>query len=81
MTVNRTQIAGGQKAYEEDVDQGILAGLIHVAEEVRALNLVDNTSGRRRKVTQVFRFSQHGGNIETGQQQREYGISGTYYVT
>lgn len=46
MIVNRTQIASGQEANEKDVDQGILAGLIHVAEEVRALDLVDNTGGR-----------------------------------
>lgn len=73
----RAQIAGGQETHAEDVDQGILVGLVHVAEEVRAPHFVDNAGGRRRKVAQVFRVGQHGGNIETGQQQREHGIAGT----
>jgi len=63
----RTQIVGRQEAHEEDVDQGILIGLVHVAAEVRALNLVDNAGGRRRKTPPVFCFSQHGRNIKTGQ--------------
>lgn len=73
----RTQIAGGQKTNEKDVDKGIFVGLVHVAEEVRALDFVDNAGGRGRKVAQVFRFGQHGRDIETGQQQREHGIAGT----
>jgi len=77
MYVYRTQIAGGQKTHEEDVDKGILVGLLHVAKEIRALDFVDNAGGCRRKVTEVFRFGQHGRNIETGQQQREHGIAGT----
>lgn len=63
----RTQIASRQEAHEEDVDQRIFVGLVHVATEVRALDLVDNTGGRRRKAPPVFRFGQHGRNIETGQ--------------
>jgi len=43
----RTQIVSRQKTHEKDVDQRIFVGLVHVAAEVRALDLVDNAGSRR----------------------------------
>lgn len=66
--VYRAQITGGQETHAEDADQGILAGLVHVAKEIRASDIIDNASGRRREVAPVLRVGQHGGNIETSKQ-------------
>lgn len=68
MCVYRAQIACGQETHAENADQGILAGLVHVAKEIRAFDVVDNAGGRRRKVAPVLRVGQHGRNIETGKQ-------------
>lgn len=64
----RAQIASGQETHAENADQGILAGLVHVAKKIRASDVVDNASGRRREVAQILRVGQHGRNIETGKQ-------------